>query len=273
VDALIAGAGPAGLAAAEALAEGGRSVLVAEGGPSAGGRLRARVGAPGEPDLGWVVSVLARIGTAGGEVATGLEVAGLWHDGGAPLALLHAPGPPARVRLVRPRVLVVCTGAHPVPPAIPGGDRPGVVAARGLAALLAEHGVLPGARVAVAGEGPEAQRLAAAFVAAGTSAEVVDSLEGASLSGRARVHTLVLPGRRVACDTVATFDAAPALELARALGAPVRWDAALRALALDVGPRGETGVPGLLAAGEVCGPASASAAAEAGRRAGEAARG
>jgi sarcosine oxidase subunit alpha len=275
VDALIVGAGPAGLAAAEALAEAGRTVLVAEGAPVAGGRLRARLGARGDPDLSWAASVTARLSTKGGEVACGVEVVGLWHDGGAPLALLHTEGPPARVRLARPRVIVLCPGGHPIPPALPGGDRPGVLAARGVATLLAEHGVLPGARVAVLGAGPDAEGLAAALAAADTPAELVAPAEAASgrLSGRARVHALVLPGRRISCDTVAVTGAAPALELGRALGAPVRWDPALGALALAVNPRGETGVGGLFAAGEVCGAASAAAAAEAGRRAGEAARG
>jgi sarcosine oxidase subunit alpha len=66
---------------------------------------------------------------------------------------------------------------------------------------------------------------------------------------------------------------APATELARALGAPVRLDPALGAFALAADADGRTGVPGLFAAGEATGPAAPARAAEAGRRAGEAARG
>lgn len=273
VDALVVGAGPAGLAAAEALAAAGRTVLVADAGPVPGGRLRARLEPPGGPGLSWAAGVVDAIRRAGGELATGTQACGIWHDGGAPLAVLHAEGPPQRVRLVRPRAIVLCPGAHPLPPAIPGGDRPGVLAARGVATLLADHGVLPGTRVVVVGAGDEAERLAAALAAAGAGAEPVPSAEGGRLAGRARVHALVLPGRRLRCDAVAVFGAAPAIELARALGASARWDPGLGALVLAAGPRGETGVGGLFAAGEVCGPASAAAAAEAGRRAGEAARG
>lgn len=274
VEALVVGAGPAGLAAAEALVEADRAVVVADGAPVPGGRLRARLGRAGEPDRAWAARIAERVRRAGGEVATGTEVAGLWLDGGSPLALLHQEGPPPRIRLLRPRVIVLCPGAHPLPPALPGGDRPGVLAARGVATLLAEHGVLPGRRVAVLGAGPEAEALAAALGAAGaTVAPVPWAGEGARVAGRARVRSLLLPGGRARCDAIAVTGAAPALELGRALGVPVRWDAGLAALALAAGPRGETGVPGVLAAGEACGAATAAEAAEAGRLAGEAARG
>jgi sarcosine oxidase subunit alpha len=81
-------------------------------------------------------------------------------------------------------------------------------------------------------------------------------------------------GTRVPCDTVAVVaPPAPATDLARHLGAPTRFDPTLAAFALEVDARGSTGVPGLFAAGEVTGAMVASGAAEAGRRAGEAARG
>jgi sarcosine oxidase subunit alpha len=273
VDALVIGAGPAGLGAAEALAEAGRTVLVADSGSAPGGRLRSRLEPPPAPGAEWAAAVTDAVSGAGGELGAGTEVVGLWHDGDAPLALLHSEGPPLRLRLVRPRVIVLCTGARPVPPAIPGGDRPGVLSGRGVATLLAEHGVVPGQRIVVAGAAPETERLSGVLVDAGAEAIGLPSLEGARLAGRSRVRAVLRGGRRLPCDTVVVTDAAPALELGRALGAPVRWDVELSALALACGPRGETGIPGLLAAGEVCGPASAADAAEAGRRAGKAARG
>jgi sarcosine oxidase subunit alpha len=78
----------------------------------------------------------------------------------------------------------------------------------------------------------------------------------------------------VPCDTVAVVEPpAPATDLARLLGAPVGWDEAARAFAVTADARGRTAVPGLFAAGEVTGAMDAAGAAEAGRRAGEAARG
>jgi sarcosine oxidase subunit alpha len=273
-DALVAGAGPAGLAAAEALAGAGRRVLLAEQEAAVGGRLRARLGLPDDPDLAWAAAVADRVRAAGGVVATGTAVLGLWHDGGAPVAALASDGPPPALRLVRARRLVLCTGGHAQPLAIPGGDRPGVHGARALAAALAEQGVLPGAAIAVVGAGAEAEASAAVFERAGLAVARAAAAEGGRVLGRARVRALALPDRRIPCDTIAlALPPAPATDLARELGAEVAFDEGAGAFAVRVGPGGATAVPGLHAAGEVTGAADAARAAEAGRRAGEAARG
>lgn len=269
-DALVVGAGPAGLGAAGALAEAGRRVLLADQQPSPGGRLRCALGAAGEPDRAFVAHALGAVRRAGGEVATGTAVLGLWRDGGSPLAVLQGDAPSKHLRLVRAERIAICTGGHARPLAIPGGDRPGVHGARGLAAALAEHGVLPGGRTAVVGEGAEADLVGAVLAAAGVAVDRVVSAEGGRILGRARVRALALPGRRIDCDSVAVaLPPCPASELARALGAGV--DPVTAAVRADA--RGATAVPGLLAAGEVTGPMDAARAAEAGRRAGEAARG
>ncbi len=273
-DALVVGAGPAGLAAAEALAEAGRRVLLADREPAPGGRLRCRLEPAGAPDLAWAARVAARVRAAGGEVVAATAVLGLWHDGGAPLALLEEDGPPVRVRLVRPARIAICTGGTPQPLAIPGGDRPGVFGARGLAVALAEHGVVPGAHALVVPDGGDARALGAALERAGMTVDVGVDVTGGRVLGRGRVRGVRLAYGVLACDTIAVATLAPATELARALGAEVRWDAEVGAFALAVDGAGRTGVPGLFAAGEVAGPSGgAELAAEAGRRAGEAARG
>jgi sarcosine oxidase subunit alpha len=268
-DALVVGSGPAGLGAAEALARAGRRTLVAEAEPVPGGRLRARLGSPRDPDLAWVGEVAGRVRSAGGEVATGAPVIALWVDRGEPLAGIRTGRADAPLRLVRARRLVLCPGGHPQPPAFPGGDRPGVLSARGLAAALAEHGVLPGRRVVVLGAGAEAEALLSRLREAG--AEAIAAPAAARATGRTRVRGLVLPdGRRVACDAVAIASRpAPATDLARLLGAAAHLDPALGAAAVRVTPSGATSVPGLLAAGETTGPMDAAAARDAGRRAGE----
>jgi NADPH-dependent 2,4-dienoyl-CoA reductase/sulfur reductase-like enzyme len=273
-DALVVGAGPAGLAAAEALAQAGRRVLLAEQEPVPGGRLRCRLGEAGAPDLAWADRAAARVRAAGGEVALGTAVLGLWHDGGAPLAALASGGTPARLRLARAERIVLCAGGHPQPLALPGGDRPGVLGGRGLAAALAEHGVLPGRRIAVVGAGAEAAALAAAFARAGAAVERAADVEGGRVRGRARVRALELPGGAIGCDAIAVASPpAPSTELARELGAPIALDGASGAFAVRAAADGGTAVRGLFAAGEVTGAMDASRAAESGRRAGEAARG
>ncbi len=273
VDALVVGAGPAGLAAAEALAEAGRRVLLADDAAAAGGRLRARLEPAGAPDLAWAGRVLAHVAAAGGEAAIGSAVVGLWSDDGAAIALVESDGPPRRLRLVRAGRVVLCPGGHPQPLEIPGADRPGVLSGRGVAAALAEHGVVPGERAAVVGEGREAIALADRLAAAGMAVERIAAPRGRIL-GRARVAALALPGGLVRCDTLALAGPpAPATELARSLGALVAFDTVLGAFAVRAGSDGSTGIPGVLAAGETTGFLDAAGAAEAGRRTGEAARG
>jgi sarcosine oxidase subunit alpha len=273
-DALVVGAGPAGLGAAERLAEAGRRALLVEAEATPGGRLRCRLGAAAEPELAWARSVGERLAASGGELLAGASVLGLWRDGGGPLALVAAGEPPARLRLVRPAWIVICTGGHVQPPALEDGDRPGVFGGRGLAAALAEHGVVPGRRAVVLGEGAEPEALAARLAAAGMAVERLARAEG-RVRGRARVRALRTPdGRSIRCDTIAVATPpVPATELARALGAEVVLDPGLEAFAVRVDADGRTGVVGLLAAGEVTGAMDAARAAEAGRRAGEAARG
>jgi sarcosine oxidase subunit alpha len=274
-DALVVGAGPAGLGAAEALARGGRRVLLADAEPAPGGRLRCRYALAGDPPLAWASAVAERIRAGGGEVLLRAAVLALWTDGGSPLAAVEVDGPRRALRLVRAERLVVSTGGHVQPPAVPDGDRPGVHAGRGLAVLLAEHGVLPGGRVAVLGDGAEAVALSARLSEAGAEVATIPAERAARVLGGARVRALVLAGgERVPCDTIALASPpAPATELARELGARTRFDETLRAHALEVDGAGATGVPGLFAAGEVTGAMDAAAAAEAGRRAGEAALG
>jgi sarcosine oxidase subunit alpha len=272
VDALVLGSGPAGLAAAEELARGGRRVLLVEQDLLLGGRLRAGLEPAFAPST-WAADVARSVTAAGGEVAVGTTAVGLWHDGGEPLCLLVAPSP-ACTRLVRSARILVCTGGDARPPVFEGCDLPGVFSGRALALALAEHGVIAGRRAAVLGGNPEAHALAERFRAAGMEVALVDA-PPVLAQGRSRVKSLRLAdGSEIPCDTVAQGGApAPSPDLLRALGVGVDWDPAIQAFAPRVADDGTTRIAGLFAAGEVARPVTAAEAAAWGRRAGEAARG
>lgn len=272
-EALVVGGGPSGLGAAEALASAGRRLLLVEQEWRIGGRLRARLDLAGDPPFQWVEEVAAAVRRAGGEVAPGAAAVGLWRDGAGPVAAVLSEYPP-RLRLVRAERALLCPGGTAEPPLFEGNDRPGIFAGRGLGAMLAEDGVVPGERAVVLGGGPEAEALAARLRQAGMVA-VATAAAPLRARGRGRVEALDLAGgTRLACDTVvACAPPAPSCELARQAGAGVAFDAALGAFAVRAGPDGATGIPGLWVAGEAAGPTGAGQAAAAGRRAGEAARG
>ena len=271
-DALVLGAGPAGLAAAEVLSRAGRRVLLAERDRLPGGRLRTGL----EPDAApasWPSDVVRAVTASGGEVALATTATGLWRDGGSPVCLLVADDPP-RTRLVRAGRIVVCTGGNARPTTFEGNDLPGIHCGRALALALAEHGVFPGHRIAVLGSGTEAAAISARFAAAGLEAtQVTGSV--ALARGRSRVKSLRLDdGTDLACDVVAQGEPpTPAPDLLRALGVGVQWDPDIEAFAPRVSADGSTSIPGLLAAGEVARPVSAIEAVAWGRRAGEAALG
>jgi NADPH-dependent 2,4-dienoyl-CoA reductase/sulfur reductase-like enzyme len=269
-DALVVGAGPAGLGAAEALARAGLRVLLAEQEPALGGRLRCRLGLHGDPALGWADVVVEEVGRAGGQVLTRAAVLGLWREGEEALAAVAVQGPAPRLLVVRAPRVVLGSGTWAQPPLFPGNDLPGVHGARGLAVALAEHGVVPGQRAVVLGSGPEAEAVATRLRGGGMEVERVD--EVARARGGRRLAAVDLPGgRRVRCDVLAAATPRmPAAELAREAGAPLALDPATGAFRVVPGAAGAVAA-GVFAAGEVCGPCSAADAALAGRRAGEAA--
>ncbi len=271
-DAVVIGAGPAGLGAAEALARAGRRVLVADVEPALGGRLRCGLALPGDPPLAWAAEVARAVEGGGGEASPRTTALGVWRDGGSPILTLRVDGEPPRLRLVHARSLLLATGTFALPPVFARNDLPGIFAARGLARALAEDGLVPGERAVVLGDGMEAEALAARLAGAGMevrAAHAVSSARGV----RWLAGVVTGGGERLRCDTLACAGSrAPASDLARAAGAAVELDAS-GGWRVRAGEGGATGVAGVRAAGEVVAPMTAAEAAEAGRRAGEAARG
>jgi sarcosine oxidase subunit alpha len=213
-DVAIVGGGPAGLLAARGAALAGARVTVIEAEAEVGGPWRWRSeGIPGEGSLDDLVAELRATGRVA--IETGTTAASLDADG------LHTIGPTVLLD-VRAATVVVATGSHESLPLVPGNDRPGVMGARTVEWLIRRHGVVPGSRAVLVGDGPDLDRAADALTATGSQVvrRVAVAALGAIDGGRAvsgvRLTATGQPAERVAADLVVVGDRVPAAELAMA---------------------------------------------------------
>ena len=170
---VVVGAGPAGLAAAEAAAQQGVSVLLLDAVERSGGQVwRAQQGQlPPE-----AAARLARLQALGVTLWTRTRVVGvlpgrrLRLDHGDAASVLSAPG------------LVLATGARELLLPFPGWTRPGVHGAGGLQALVKGGWPVRAQAVLVAGAGPLLLASAASLVQAGARVlEIAHETEAADL--------------------------------------------------------------------------------------------
>jgi sarcosine oxidase subunit alpha len=238
-DVLVVGAGVAGIAAASVLGQAGHEVLLVDDAGEIGGSARA-LGARALADL------LAALPLGGVSVRTRTTAAGIYQGE----ALIAGPEGAARVR---PRAIVLATGAHDGVAFFENNELPGVLSARA-AALLAAGGVAIGRRVVVAGEGPFADALGRLL---GSSAEILRVELGAvrKAEGSSRVGGVELAGgQRLRADAIVIeTPPSPAFELAEQGGARARWFEG-RGFVPEADAEG-LAAPGLWVAGELRGAA------------------
>lgn len=155
-DVLVVGAGPAGLAAAEAASQAGAQVVLVE----RTGRLGGRLAWDRDPDGDgadtrvWVAERRRALESEGAEVHTRARLVGIYPDAGAVAAT-----PTALLRIQAER-LVVATGARDAYFPFPGSDRAGVLLATAAHRMLAEEGTLAGRRPVILGATSHAVSLA-----------------------------------------------------------------------------------------------------------------
>ena len=150
---LVIGAGAGGLSAAIAASEAGADVLVIDERSMAGGQFyKQAAGELGEPPLDRQqrdgARLVERAIRSGARILFGAEVWGAFEG-----PTVHAAIPEGAL-VVRPRNLIVATGAYERPRMFPGWDLPGVMTTGAAQVLWRSYRVLPGARVVVAGNGP-----------------------------------------------------------------------------------------------------------------------
>jgi sarcosine oxidase subunit alpha len=250
VDVCVIGGGPAGLAAATACAQRGRSTLLVDDQLRPGGSLRA------DPRAGrdFAEKTWAHALDAGVEVLARSTAIGFFpEDDGGVLAI----SAPDRLYRVHARAWIWATGGYVVNLPFQENDRPGVIAARAVGRLLVDHGILGGDKICIV-EVPQVaadtEALAIALAAAGAEVTRVTLAETLGARGRSWVSGVDTKTGRVECDLVAVAAIpSPASEGARQQKCEVTLDPDAGGFRVVVNDRGRTSTDGVWACGDVTG--------------------
>ncbi|HZP20628.1 MAG TPA: sarcosine oxidase subunit alpha family protein [Bauldia sp.] len=268
---LIVGAGPAGIAAALAAAEGGGRIMLCDEQAEFGGSLLAETRAiEGRPAGEWVAEKIAELAAKGVRLLPRTTAFGYFLGNFVALAErvtdhLAEPDPSLpRERLwqVRAKEVVLATGAIERPLVSPENDRPGIMLADAARTYANRYGVRPGTRAVVMAGDDSAYRAALDLKAAGVTIAAIADRRGepgmAAEAARAagidvRTNTEVagtLGGLRVRAVDLATADGAgerlacdlalmaggwtPSVHLFSQSRGRLRFDAALDAFVPDI---------------------------------------
>ncbi len=204
-DVVVAGAGPAGMAAAIAAAEAGANVILVEEEYAIGGHLRYG----SADDLAALAELSARV-----QANTNIElltnsVVGARYDGNWIMINQRDPGH-VRERLIKARAktLVVAAGTIERPYVFEGNDLPGVMVSGAVRRLVNLYAVKPGERAVVFTANTEGESAAADLAGAGVEvAEIVDARAGGDLvraKGRTKLSTVEVGGRSIDADLLVT---------------------------------------------------------------------
>jgi sarcosine oxidase, subunit alpha len=206
-DVLIAGGGPAGMAAAISAARAGASVLLVDEEHALGGHLRWG----GEAELAALAELAGQLAAEPGvEVLTDAVVLGRY-DGNTIAILDRRHGGAEAERLIRARAktLVVAPGLIERPYVFAGNDLPGVMLSTAARRLINLYAVRPGRRAVVLTANPEGDAAVADLKRAGVEVvRVEDARAGGGVTaaiGRAGVRAVqVADGTRIDCDLLVT---------------------------------------------------------------------
>jgi sarcosine oxidase subunit alpha len=228
VDVVVAGAGPAGMAAALGAARAGASVLLVEEEYDLGGHLRW--GGPSE--LSALADLRAAVAAEPGiEVMTNAAVTGRYDDNWIAVVQRGLPQVAERLVKVRAATLVVAPGLVERPYVFAGNDLPGVLLSGAARRLINLYAVRPGSRAVVFTANAQGDAAVEDLRRAGVDVvRAVDARRGegiARASGRGRVEVVELvDGWRHHVDLLVTATGwtAPTTLLNMAGNRPV-WDA------------------------------------------------
>lgn len=282
VDVAIVGGGPSGLAAAAQIAGAGHTVLVLDQQLELGGSYLADV----RFGRAAAATAIAAAQHAGATMLAQTTVIGYFAEPGnmrqgvmiASHSAGHGRWNEATLLRIHAQRWLWATGGYASNLPFNNNDRPGVIAARAAARLLAAHNIVAGEQIVMIVDGDrggaaasEARRHAAALGEALTSHGA--AVRTVALADVAAASTSVLgnevtsvelrSGERIDCDTVAVVALpSPASEGPRMQGCAVDLDPDAGGYAVVIDRQGRTSVRGAFATGDVTGfvgPAAAAA--------------
>jgi sarcosine oxidase subunit alpha len=203
---VVAGGGPAGMAAAVAAAQAGARVMLVEEEYRLGGHLRWGDSA--------ALAALAELrdqvaATPGIEVLTNAVVAGRYDGNWTAVVRRDLPGGAEQLIKARAKVLVVAPGLIERPYVFAGNDVPGVMLSTAVRRLIGLHAVKPGERAVVLTANADGDAAIADLVQAGVDvARVLDARAGEGIV-RVRGHRGVraveaADGTTTECDLLVT---------------------------------------------------------------------
>ncbi|MCX9192292.1 sarcosine oxidase [Carbonactinospora thermoautotrophica] len=205
-DVVIAGGGPAGMAAAIAAAEANAQVLLVEEEHQLGGHLRWG----GEADLALLRELSERVAaTPGIEVLTNSVVLGRYDDNWVAVVQRGLPHVPERLIKARAKTLVVAPGLIERPYVFEGNDIPGVMLSTAVRRLINLYAVKPGERAVVLTANAEGDAAIADLKRAGVDVvHIEDARLGGDVvraeGGKQVRRVQVADGRKIDCDLLVT---------------------------------------------------------------------
>ena len=185
-DVLVVGGGIAGLAAAQAAAASGVRVLLIDENPAPGGIDDLTAGKIGDGCVAdftpTVVAALSKLANV--RILTRTTVTGHFHHnylmacervGDHDPSLLAAGAPRHRLWKIRAQKVILATGALERPLAFANNDRPNIMLATAVRAMVGRYGVTPGSNGVVFTNNDDAYLTAFVLKTAGVNVRVVDS--------------------------------------------------------------------------------------------------
>ena len=184
-DVMVAGGGPAGLAAALAAGRAGARVVIADEQAELGGWLLCEPGEiDGRPALDWVAGARAELAAMPEVTVLARTTVCGFHDHGYLTALERVTNhlgprgddrlPRERLWRIRARQVVIAAGAIERPVVFAGNDRPGTMLAGAVRTYLHRFGVLAGRKILVFTNNDSAYGTALDMCAAGAAVQIID---------------------------------------------------------------------------------------------------